>query len=233
MPGPPLRGSGTDLYDPLLRAPLTIAEIPLFLVREGHIVRNVGHRRWEPIAKDHDEAAKILRAAVPPQELLYLWDIDGVDAGAANHEFFQRLERHHVPMWIDAGCRNPEDAMDAFFAGAEVLTIRVESMQQEQLADFADLAEGEFHLSVRIPVDAPEVPLTAGDLRTLVGELHANGVIVEALGTSRPAAVAKFARLITDGGVDVSLLSTERLAWLPKAAADSGAVRIIRPGATV
>src|ERR1051325_8867731 len=110
-------------------------ELPLFLVRDGRLVERTGVRSWRPLVEaETDEAAmRRLRASVPPQELVYLFDVDGVEAGAANHEFYQKLERAHVPPWIDAGCRTAEDAMDAFFAGAEVLTVRLDAMAEREL----------------------------------------------------------------------------------------------------
>jgi uncharacterized protein related to proFAR isomerase len=151
-------------------------ELPLFLIQDGKLVRRSGLRTFEPIDRGIDDTLKVMKAAVPPDELVYVWDVDGIQAGAANHEFYQKLERKRIPPWIDAGCRNAEDAMDAFFAGAEVLTVRVEHMDEAKLSDFAEIAEGEFHLGVGFSTRHPDAPITAWDVQRLVGEFHAQGV---------------------------------------------------------
>lgn len=205
-----------------------LIELPLFLVRGQKLVRRTGPRSYEPLVGASDPY-KVIKAAVPPAELVYLWDVDGVEAGAANHEFYQRLERNRISPWVDAGCRNPEDAMDAFFAGAEVLTVRVEHMDEAKLADFADIAEYEFHLALRFSGKHPDSPLTAWDMRRLVGELHAQGVILEASPTTDRNAFAKFVTLVRNGGIEVSVLSTETVPWLMDVAKETSAERIIFP----
>ena len=191
-------------------------------------MRRTGPRSYDPLEGASDPA-KTIKSALPPEELVYLWDVDGVEAGAANHEFYQKLERQRVSPWVDAGCRNPEDAMDAFFAGAEVLTVRFGHMDESQLSDFADLAEYEFHVALAFSTTHPDVPLTAWDVRRLVGELHAQGAVIEATSTTDPAAFGKFVKLVNSGGVEVTALSTESLAWLKDVAKESGAARLVTP----
>lgn len=210
------------------RPSLGLIELPLFVVRGGKLVRRTGPRSYEPLFGASDPH-KLIKAAVPPAELVYIWDADGIEAGAANHEFYQKLERNRIAPWVDAGCRNPEDAMDAFFAGAEVLTVRVEHMDEAKLADFADMAEYEFHLALRFSTKHPDSPLTAWDMRRLVGELHAKGVILEASPTTDRTSFSKFVGLVRNGGIEVSVLSTEKIPWLRDVALETSAERIISP----
>ncbi len=205
-----------------------LIELPLFLVRGGKLVRRTGPRAYEPLFGASDPF-KLIKAAVPPAELVYLWDVDGVEAGAANHEFYQKIERNRISPWVDAGCRNPEDAMDAFFAGAEVLTVRLGHMDESKLTDFADIAEYEFHLALKFSSTHPDSPLTAWDVRRLVGELHAQGVVLEASPTTDRASFTKFIRLVQTGGIEVSVLSTEKIPWLLDVANETTAIRIISP----
>lgn len=200
----------------------------MFLIRDGKLVRRTGPREYR-VLEPATDPVKIVKSALPPEELVYIWDVDGVEAGAPNHEFYQRLERNRIPPWIDAGCRTPEDAMDAFFAGAEVLTVRLEHMSEAHLADFADLAEYEFHLSLPFSGAQPDVPLSAWDVRRLVGEMHAHGVVFEAGPGTDPRAYARFVDLVQNGGIDMSFLSTEHLPWLRDLAQERGAKRVIEP----
>ena len=205
-----------------------LSELPLFLVRGGKLVRRTGPRSYVPLEAGA-EPLKTMKSAIPPEEVLYVWDVDGVEAGAANHEFYQKLERQRIAPWIDAGCRNAEDAMDAFFAGAEVLTVRLEHMDESKMMDFADIAEYDFHIALRFSGEHPDSPLTAWDIRRLVGELHAQGAVLEASTTTNRREFTRFAQLVQSGGIDVSLLSTEHVPWLLDAAKELGVVRIIRP----
>lgn len=208
---------------------MAAAQIPLFLVRGGRLVRSTGPRAWQPIEHGPPDALRILRSAAPKDGLVYLWDVDGVASGAANHEFYQRLERERIFAWIDAGCRDAEDAMDAFFAGAEALTVRLDRMTPDRLRDFADIAEGEFHIGVRFPGADPDSSVPGMELRRLVGDLGANGIVLEAESGTDRLAFQRFGRLLTDGGVPLTVLSTEPLAWLPAAAAETAATRIVSP----
>ena len=201
----------------------------MFLVRNGQLVARTGPRSYRPLLSGSEDPIKTMKAALPPTELVYVWDVDGVEAGAANHDFYQRLERQRVAPWIDPGCRNPEDAMDAFFAGAEVLTVRVEHMSEEKLVDFADIAENEFHVAVPFPGTHPDAPITAWDLRRLVGELHAQGVVLEAAPGTDKDALVKFVKLVQAGGIEVTLLSTESVPWLRGVASENAVARLIEP----
>jgi hypothetical protein len=207
---------------------VAVSELPLFMVRSGKLVRRTGPRSYALLEGAPDPIATI-KSAIPPDEVVYVWDVDGVEAGAPNHEFYQRLERQRVAPWIDPGCRNSEDAMDAFFAGAEILTVRLERMDEAKLADFAEIAEYEFHLALRFSGPHPDSPLTAWDIRRLVGELHAKGVVLEAAATTDRAAFSKFIDLVHSGGIEVTLLATEDVAWLSDVAQEKVVARLVRP----
>lgn len=152
---------------------------PLFLLREGRLVRQLGERDWRPFTRGPDESLERIKTAPRGEATVYLYDVDGVEAHAPNLSFYQRLERFQVPLWIHAGCKTPEDAMDVFFAGAESLTVDLASVGEAGLRELSDLAEGELHLGVGMRGRALVPAVRPFDLHRLAQETGIAGIVLD------------------------------------------------------
>lgn len=152
--------------------------VPLVHVRSGAVVRAAGPRRWDPLTRTEPEAVARIKGVAPPDGLVYVYDVDGVEAGAPSLDFYQRLERARVPLWLHTGCRTPEDAMDAFFAGAQALTIERRHMNDGAIRELAELAEGEIHLMLPFQGRAPRPDLRAFELQRFVQANGLSGIVL-------------------------------------------------------
>lgn len=151
---------------------------PLFLLREGRLVREAGERDWRPVTRGPDESLDRIRAS-KGEAAVYLYDVDGVEAHAPDVSFYQRLERLLVPMWIHAGCRTPEDAMDVYFAGAESLTVDLAAVGEPTFRELADLAEGELHVGLGMRGRKLVPDVRPFDLHRLAQDTGLSGVVLD------------------------------------------------------
>lgn len=74
-----------------------------------------------------------------------------VDYGGAfsiepNLNLYQRVARGNVLLWFDAFPETMEDVMDLFVGGGDRVTVRVDIMDPEDLADVLQIADGEIWL---------------------------------------------------------------------------------------
>jgi hypothetical protein len=176
---------------------------PLFLVREGLVVDEDGPRSWAPRTTTASQSVAMIKAASTADVPAYVYDVDGVEAKAAQHSFYQKLEQAHVGPWIHPGCRTAEDAMDAFFAGAEAITVDVRHMPEETMTDLGEIAEGEIHLAAPVDGSGPR----PRELARLVGAHGMAGVVLMLEGATDPKRVDAVVAELASLGVARSLLS--------------------------
>lgn len=180
--------------------PPMVERVPLFLLREGRLVAQAGPRQWTPLTRNPEESAKRIKEASGPDAPVYLLDVDGVEAHAPDVSFYQRLERLGVRMWLHPGCRTAEDAMDAFFAGGDTLTVDHSAVGEAGLRELAAIAEGDLHLGLRFRGKGLDPPLRAFDLKRLAGETGIAGIVVDLeAGSDAHQAAATLAELRRHG----------------------------------
>lgn len=151
--------------------------VPRVDVRRGELVRPTGPRAWESWA-GREGGAAAAQLLYEKHQSLYVWDVDGNEFGEANLDFYQRLERAHVFPWVDAGCRNPEDVMDVFFAGSEAVTIQLRHMGGEALREVAAMAEADLYVGVGVERGELERRMRPRELIELVRAIDATGVVL-------------------------------------------------------
>jgi hypothetical protein len=151
--------------------------VPLLYVQDGRFVQPDGSGGWRPWGEG-DAALERARKLYAERESLYVFDLDAQLSGTANLEFYQSLEKKRVFPWVDVGARKTEDVMDAFFAGAEAITIQLRHMPPEMLEDVGDLAEADFYVGFAAEPRGIEKGLRAQDLVDLVGRVGATGVVL-------------------------------------------------------
>lgn len=103
---------------------------------------HVQNRRFTDSAR---EGTPVEQATALAREFgsVYVVDVDAVRVNRPDVEFLQDLCRAR-PVWLDTGPRDASDAMDAFIAGAERLTVRWGALRgARNLDELADLAEPE------------------------------------------------------------------------------------------
>ena len=79
-------------------------------------------------------------------------DVAGIRRNDADVEFFQAAARRRA-LWADAGSRYADDAMDLFVAGAEVVTLRWNTLDSEdELVEAAEVCQpGTLFLALEFP----------------------------------------------------------------------------------
>lgn len=152
-------------------------QIPLLYVHRGEFVQPDGAGGWKPWG-DEKTATERARKLYTEHESVYVFDVDAQLAGKANLGFYQSLEKRHVFPWVDVGARKPEDVMDAFFAGAESITIQLRHMPPELLEEVGDLSEADFYLGFNVEGRGLERGLKAQDIAGLVERAGATGVVL-------------------------------------------------------
>lgn len=162
---------------PLLWDPVPPRSVPLLHVQRGHFVAPDGAGGWKPAfepAKEIDHARRLFEAA----DSLYVIDLDSQAAGVANLDFYQTLERKRVFPWLDVGARKVEDVMDAFFAGAESITVQLRHMPPDDLEEVGGLAEADFYVGVTMERNNLEKGLRPADLVGLAERVAATGIVL-------------------------------------------------------
>jgi hypothetical protein len=151
--------------------------VPLLFVQNGQLVVPDGEGGWKPAAERGQESAHA-RKLQEAHERVYLYDLDAQFAGTAPLDFYQRLERDRVHPWLDVGARKPEDVMDAFFAGAEALTIQLRHMPPELMEEVGEMAEADFYVGLTVDRAGVEKGLRPRDVVQLAQRVAATGVVL-------------------------------------------------------
>jgi len=102
------------------------------------VVHVVGGRFPEYEGQDPERA---LGALAKRFGKLVLVDAEGIQRNEPQVEFLQAAA-HRRSVWVDAGSRYADDAMDLFVAGAEAVTMRWNTLHRpDELADAAEIAQ--------------------------------------------------------------------------------------------
>lgn len=213
-------------------ANVAVERVPMFHVRNGNLVRESGPRKWTPVIAEPALAVDEIKRATPTEGLVYVYDVDGVEAGAPDHGFYQRLERAHVAAWIQPGCRNEGQVMDAFFAGAEALTLEPRFLDREDLLELAALMEGEAHLGFPFRGTQTVPDMRPAEVARLVVKSHCRGVVLDPVADAAPDRLSSFVRDLLALSVAVTISSARFPAAMDLAAAAGGSIRLLVPWRT-
>jgi len=91
---------------------------------------------------------------------LYLLDDDGITANRPNYNTYQRLSTH-ADLWIDAGPRSLDDAIDLIMAGATTLVIRPSLWPTLDTTDILAITDCPLYIYYDHP-DTPTPPYATG-----------------------------------------------------------------------
>jgi hypothetical protein len=155
-------------------------KVPRVFARSGVRVWPEAPHRWNPV-KERDgglvgEARRLFKA----HGHVYIVDVGGLENGEADWEFIQQLERKQVFPWLESGARRVEDVMDAFFAGAERVTVAMGSLKPEAVKEVTEMAEGEVFLGVGLEPRGLLHGMRPLELAQLASSLGVQGVVLQA-----------------------------------------------------
>lgn len=203
--------------------------VPLVYVKDGRPVRAGPGGRWVAAARDDGVGwvAKLFEAS----KAVYVYDLDGQTAGAANLPFLQSLEKRQVFPWVDAAPRSPEDAMDILFAGAEALTIQPKRMGDEHLADLVGLADADLHVAFSTGVHGIDGGVRPRDAVELAQRLGAKGIVLYETPTSDLQRALDAAFEVTRAGLAAAWMGRPGSPHVDKAAAAQRFTTVLRPEA--
>jgi uncharacterized protein related to proFAR isomerase len=107
--------------------------LPLLLVSRGRFHSADG-------ALLEGEASDVVKKAADGKAL-YIIDADGISSNKPNIGLLKAASRK-AELWVDAGPRYADDAMDLFIGGADRVTARWSKLRSEdELAELAELSE--------------------------------------------------------------------------------------------
>lgn len=81
------------------------------------------------------------------ERILYIYDIDGIEKDKPNLCTFQRLSKTRE-IWVDTGPRDLGDIVDAFFAGANAITIRKHLFPKIDISKIREISENKIFASI-------------------------------------------------------------------------------------
>lgn len=203
--------------------------VPLLYVQKGRFVVPDGAGGWRPGPDGSDvERARKLFAA---HDALYVFDLDAQTSGASNVEFYQTLEKRHVFPWLDVGARRPEDVMDAFFAGAEAITVQLRHMPPDLLEEVGGMAEADFHVGLTLERGGLEKGLAVRDVEELVGRVGATGVVLYEGVDADVSIAAAVADELKKAGVPTAWVERPGSVQAARAEASGSFAVVVRPEA--
>lgn len=160
--------------------------LPLALLSRGRF-HDAGGRRLEGDVKEVVKAAAGGKA-------LYVIDADGVAANRPNLDVIKRASRH-AELWVDAGPRFSDDAMDIFVAGADRVTVRSSMVRgEEELRELAELSDASFlgvEYDPRLRPNPEWRDLSESVVRRLSEELGLGVVVIDVASGSGNGQIAR------------------------------------------
>ena len=104
--------------------PASLQAIPCLLLEHGKVLR-AGPQGPAPLLDDRGRSVDlfdVIDGLAAQHRTLYLVDLAGIDGHDPQLDYIQEVSRD-VSLWVDAGVRNAEQAIDVIVAGAEKATI--------------------------------------------------------------------------------------------------------------
>jgi hypothetical protein len=83
------------------------------------------------------------------EQILYIYDLDGIEKDKPNLCTFQRLSKTRE-IWVDTGPRNLGDIVDALFSGANVITIRKHMFPKIDISKIREISENKVFAAIDI-----------------------------------------------------------------------------------
>jgi len=81
------------------------------------------------------------------EQILYIYDLDGIEKDKPNLCTFQRLTKAHK-IWVDSGPRDLGDIVDAFLAGANAITIRKRLFPKIDISKVREISENKIFADI-------------------------------------------------------------------------------------
>ena len=98
--------------------------MPCLMLRRGRVCRPGPDGPVPAVTSDGSafDVFNVLDALTPQYPRVYLVDLDGVEHNDPQLEYLQEISRD-VPIWVDAGVRSADGAIDILVAGAEMAVL--------------------------------------------------------------------------------------------------------------
>jgi hypothetical protein len=84
-------------------------------------------------------------------EILYIYDLDGIERDKPNLCTFQRVSKSHQ-IWVDNGPRNLGDIVDVFMAGATKITVRPDLWHNISIPIIREITENQIFININLDV---------------------------------------------------------------------------------
>jgi uncharacterized protein related to proFAR isomerase len=84
---------------------------------------------------------------ISDDQILYIYDLDGIGRDKPNLCTFQRLSKTQ-DIWVDSGPRDLGDIVDAFLAGAKAITVRKTLFPKIDLSKVREISENKVFSSI-------------------------------------------------------------------------------------
>jgi uncharacterized protein related to proFAR isomerase len=84
---------------------------------------------------------------ISEEQMVYIYDLDGIERDKPNLCTFQRLSKTQ-DIWVDSGPRTLGDIVDAFLAGAKAITVRKVLFPKIDLSKVREISENKIFSSI-------------------------------------------------------------------------------------
>ena len=111
--------------------------IPLIRIQKRKILTN--------------QPEKTILDQLKDDEILYIYDLDGIERDKPNLCTFQRVSKSHQ-IWADSGPRNLGDVVDSFMAGATKITVRPALWQNISIPTIREITENPIFMNINLDV---------------------------------------------------------------------------------
>ena len=108
--------------------------IPLLTMKK----RNIQNKNYKEILEK-----------IGDDQLIYIYDLDGIEKDKPNLCTFQKLSKTHL-LWIDSGPRDLGDVVDSFMSGVEAVTLRDDLWKNIFLENIREITENKIYSNIKL-----------------------------------------------------------------------------------
>ncbi|HEV2428986.1 MAG TPA: HisA/HisF-related TIM barrel protein [Thermoplasmata archaeon] len=195
---------------PARRAPAATGErrgpwlVPCLMLKGGviHVPGDSGPEPARTAAGGPYDLFEVLDALTPRYARLYVVDLDGIEENRPQLDYLQEIARD-TDMWLEAGARTADDAIDALVAGATKVVLTSGALEGPDELEKAWKLSNDLAFSVDLRsgrVDSPFSVWREGTPETLAAQVRSAGP-QEIILSPRDAALDwELVRRLSEGG---------------------------------
>lgn len=93
------------------------------------------------------EKNRVIEMLKGKTNILYILDLQGINKNKPDLDIYQKLS-NNFELWVDSGPRDIGDVVDAFFAGANLIVIRLDIWREEDISIVRDFSDNRVFINI-------------------------------------------------------------------------------------